>query len=231
MEKYAYVLCSPNSYAYQYCTKHYLRNSVDGIPVRPEQNRLSSDYPVDIQLVKGPEGDALRTLTIPKGTTSIEKGTFRNRDDIECAVADNALMFIKKDAFSNCKSLQYIAIGSGTQSIASQTFSQCTELKAVYIDFPGDFGKETAELLGREIPQLFISETAFENCKSLRYIVSENYYSDLDKFCRSARISYIYRDFCLEKINITRFSEDVQYMAAWLGALQVKWVNGENIGE
>ena len=231
LEKYAYVLCSPNSYAYQYCSKHYLSNSVDGIPVRPGQNRLSNDYPVDIQLVKGPKGNALRTLVIPKGTTSVEKGTFRNRDDIECTLADNNLMFIKKGAFSGCKSLQYVVLGSGTQSIASEAFSHCTELKAVYIDFPGDYGKEFAELMDKESPKLNISESAFDHCQSLGYIVSNEYSSELDEFCRSAQIEYIYDDLTLQKSNRSHFSKDIQYMASWLAGLHARWILGENVHE
>lgn len=194
LEKYAYVLCSPNSYAYQYCSKHYLSNSVDGIPEKPEYIRMTKDDASNIDSSASTDeflAAGLRDLIIPKGTTSVEKGAFRNRTDFDILLSDNNLKYIKKGAFAGCKSLRCAALGRGIQGIASDAFLDCSSLEMLFVD-ASDFHNSIRSTLGEDEWSLSISDEAFRGCTKFKYVVSNDYCKQLEDFCRASRLTYVY---------------------------------------
>ncbi len=194
LEKYAYVLCSPNSYAYQYCSKHYLSNSVDGIPEKPEHIRMTKDDANNIDSSTSTDeflAAGLRDLIIPKGTTSVEKGAFRNRSDFDILLSDDNLKYIKKGAFAGCKSLRCAALGRAIQGIASDAFWGCTSLEMLLID-ASDFHNSIRSTLGDDEWTLNISDEAFRGCTKFKYVVSNDYCKQLEDFCRASRLTYVY---------------------------------------
>lgn len=215
LEKYAYVVCSPNSYAYSYCKSHYLANSVDGIPKRPEHIRLDKEDSVVIKAGSTVDewlNTKYQELIIPTGTTSIEKGAFRNRNDIEIVLADDSLEFIKKGAFANCNSLQCVYLGFGVRSIASDSFSNCSNLKLVYINLRGDEFEQIDRILGKEPQDLWISESAFSGCSQLKYIVSLSYSKKLDSICKALHLTYVYDDITLNKQSASSIPDELKLL-------------------
>lgn len=215
LEKYAYVLCSPSSYAYTFCKSHYLANSVDGIPERPEHIRLGKESSIQIHTEASVDeylDTKYQELIIPAGTTSVEKSAFRNRSDIELVFADNSLKYIKKGAFANCKSLQCVYLGYGVQSIASDAFANCSNLKIVYINLKGDWFKQFDRILDRESEEISIADTAFSGCTQLKYIVSVGYSQALDKICRSLQLTYIYDDISLHKKSSCTIPKELELL-------------------
>lgn len=215
LEKYAYVLCSPNSYAYQYCTKNYLANSVDGIPQKPVFSRLDKDDSAQIDTVSSTD-ELLNTkyqeVIIPPGTTSVEKGAFRNRNDIELVFSDNKLQFIKKGAFANCTSLQCVYLGTGVRNIASEAFANCSNLRIVFIDRMGDWSSQFDAILDRSPETISISDSAFHGCAQLRYIVSPSYSTELDNICKSLNVNYVYDDISLGKKSAVTLPNDLRHL-------------------
>lgn len=194
LEKYAYVLCSPNSYAYQYCSKHCLSNSVDGIPEKPEHIRMTKDDASSVDSSTSTDeflAAGLRDLIIPKGTTSVEKGAFRNRSDFDILLSDDNLKYIKKGAFAGCKSLRCAALGRGIQGIASDAFFGCTSLEILFVD-ASDFHNSICSTLGDDEWFLNISDEAFRGCTKFKYVVSNDYCKQLEDFCRTSHLTYIY---------------------------------------
>jgi len=194
LEKYAYVICSPNSYAYQYCSKHYLSNSVDGISEKPKHIRMNKDDASNIDSSASTDellAAGLRDLIIPKGTTSIEKGAFRNRTDFDIVLSDDSLKYIKKGAFAGCKSLLCAAFGCGIQSIASDAFGGCTSLEMLFVD-ASDFKNSIRSISGDDELSLSISDEAFRGCTQLKYVVSNDYCKQLEDFCRASHLTYVY---------------------------------------
>ena len=194
LEKYAYVLCSPNSYAYQYCSKHFLSNSVDGIPEKPEHIRMTKDDAGNIDSSTSTDeflAAGLHDLIIPRGTTSVEKGAFRNRSDFDILLSDDNLKYIKKGAFAGCKSLRCAALGRGIQGIASDAFLGCTSMEMLFID-ASDFHNSIRSTLGDDEWSLNISDEAFHGCTKFKYVVSNDYCKQLDDFCKVSHLTYVY---------------------------------------
>ena len=194
--KTAYVICSPNSYAYRYCSEHYINNSVDGIPEKKEQIHLNMDEAknVDSYISNDKLLDVeYRKLFIPKGTTSVGKGAFRNRTDFNIVLSDDDLKYIKKGAFSGCKSLRCVILGHSIQSIASEAFEGCSNLEIIFID-ASDFQNEIRKTLGDDEIYLTISDNAFQNCSNLKYIVSHDFSKQLDNYCKTFQLLYLYYD-------------------------------------
>lgn len=210
LEKNAYIKCSRGSYAYQYCIENQLPNSVDEEYAAAVNSMVFSDTIASALI------DGLRDLVILQGTTSIEEGAFRNRDDFEFVVADDDLKFIEKGAFSNCKLLQGVALGQGVQRIASEAFLHCVNLKMVYIDVESDFFVDSDARLSNDIARLTISDTAFMGCEKLKYIVSVWYCEALHKFCKANRITYVYDDVLLDKHSSNVLPEDLEHIERYL---------------
>lgn len=172
--RYAYIKCDPESYAYEYCRKNGLSNSVDGAPRRPSDRKVSLADAQNVEINKGIINSDLGKLLFITDARSVEKGAFRDRNDIEILVIGRDVKYIKQNAFRGCNNLKYIYFSDSVKSIASNAFTNCVSLKFIYFNEKSDWLKELdtffASLNGNKEDTFSISESAFEGCRDLSLI-------------------------------------------------------------
>ena len=105
---------------------------------------------------------ALKEIILPNRIEIIYEGAFYEAG-LESITIPDSVKIIKPDndsygAFANCKNLQTVNIGNGTEVIGTQAFSGCTKLSRVTI--------------GSGLKM--INEEAFHNCKALKTITLPN---------------------------------------------------------
>ena len=119
---------------------------------------------------------SLTNITIPRSVTSIERGAFRMCKSLKNITISKGVRKIGDGAFYGCGSLTNITIPKSVTSIGGDAFGNCKLL-------------ESAVVLG----DVWLKESIFSNCKSLKAIVAPK-----KEVCHSA---VYYRGF-LENIEL-----------------------------
>ena len=84
-------------------------------------------------LVAYPGGRQEISFTVPEGTTAIGAYAFSNCETIQQIALPEGVSEIRKYAFSNCSSLREIALSEGLTSIGKYAFSNCSSLEDVLL--------------------------------------------------------------------------------------------------
>ena len=66
-------------------------------------------------------------------------------------------------------------------------------MEIIFID-ASDFQNEIRKTLGDDEIYLTISDNAFQNCSNLKYIVSHDFSKQLDNYCKTFQLLYLYYD-------------------------------------
>ncbi|MBQ7996221.1 MAG: leucine-rich repeat domain-containing protein [Paludibacteraceae bacterium] len=102
--------------------------------------------------------NAIKSVIIGDGITSIGKGAFYNCSVLTSVTIGNSVKSIEQGAFQNCSGLPSIVIPNSVTSIEYGAFKGCTVLKSV--------------TMGNSIKSL--GDYAFENCSSLNSVTIPN---------------------------------------------------------
>ena len=78
--------------------------------------------------------DALKTVTLPEGITSIPVYMFLGCTNLTEIQIPNSVTEIGSDAFSRCYSLREVTIPAAVESIGDSVFSGCQSLETIYVD-------------------------------------------------------------------------------------------------
>ena len=72
---------------------------------------------------------------IPEGTTVIERGAFKDCEDLKCLIIPEGVTSIRDGAFEGCKNLESITIPASAKKIecAWNLFKDCTALKSIVV--------------------------------------------------------------------------------------------------
>lgn len=191
--KYAYIKCEPNSYAYEYCKKNYLSNSVDSIPIRPSIEKMTSEKAKNVVIKKVDSPYFSGRVLVISNVVSIEKEAFRNRSDFDVLILDEDVKYIKQNAFRGCKNLKYVFYSSDVCSIAANSFEGCENLK--YLNFDSNYG--ILKTFESKTESFFLADTAFDNCNQLKYVVSAE--DVVERYCDKKGIKHFYLTECNER--------------------------------
>ena len=132
-------------------------------------------------------GEEVKDLVIPTGTTSIPSDAFRTFGNIESITIENGATSIGADAFYNCSGLTNISIPDSITSIGIRAFDGCNKLQyneysnALYL---GNDDNNYAVLIKAKTQDIvfcrinentkIINNNAFQNCSDLVNITIPN---------------------------------------------------------
>ncbi len=95
----------------------------------------------------------MHSVKLPEGLTRIDEKAF-GVCGLQEAVIPDSVTFVGKEAFTHCKSLQTVTIGSGVKEIAAYAFKDCSNLQKVISRIPADkltaTGSGCFENIGKE---------------------------------------------------------------------------------
>lgn len=122
------------------------------------------------------------SVTIKAGTTTIQKGAFKNKQIETITFADNSLTTIGDEAFSGCSNLKTLDIPNTVTTWGINIFSGCTSLlndETETYQKAGDHVIVKVSKKGEKqyrIPSniIYIAENAFSACDQVTKIVSEH---------------------------------------------------------
>lgn len=122
------------------------------------------------------------SVTIKAGTTTIQKGAFKNKQIETITFADNSLTTIGDEAFSGCSNLKTLDIPNTVTTWGQNIFSGCTSLlndETETYQKAGDHVIVKVSKKGEKqyrIPSniIYIAENAFSACDQVTKIVSEH---------------------------------------------------------
>ncbi|MCQ2188982.1 MAG: leucine-rich repeat protein [Paludibacteraceae bacterium] len=133
----------------------------------------------------------LEELVLPSSVKFIQKGAFRQSDNLKRVVLPESLTAIPEEAFERCNKLESIVLPSNLTSIGYSAFRDCTSLKEVFFS-------ETLATIGNY---------AFAGCSSLKKVVLPESLANIgdNAFERSGIESVVMPD-TLKEIGQSAFS-------------------------
>ena len=78
--------------------------------------------------------DALTTVTIPAGVTTISESVFRDCDNLASVIMHDNIKSIEANAFRDCDALTTVTIPGSVKSIPDNAFRRCNKLASVTIE-------------------------------------------------------------------------------------------------
>ena len=110
----------------------FLTNNIDG-ELKIYEASESGGGGGNEDLIDLIEGD-ITTLSIPAGTTKINKDTFYKCTSLRTVTIPNSVTSIGEYAFEQCSGLRTVTIGNGVTSIGKAAFQNCSGLTSITVE-------------------------------------------------------------------------------------------------